>query len=550
MLHVRRHRPQAAAILALLLVLAAALVLPLEPAWGARRDDIAAADAAALAGRHAEAAAMYEQLADRRFFGLDERLALLAAGEYLAAGRLDDAERIIDMVGDRRLKDDEAILYARVRAEIALARKNPEEALAALDAAPGPLPPAVATEFADLRQRAEAMARPQAPAATASPLPPSAAAGPPPVTSMERVELLPQGSVTKVGLMLPLSGRLEPFSRAVQDGFIAAWLTEPVDFRPEVVVYDTDAGGVGAAFERALADQVQFVVGPLGKENVAALAARSDIYVPVLALNSYAGEYPPPFLYRYSLDPEEEARAVARRIAADGRQHGIALVPSGNWGQRVYEAFMTEAQASGLVITSTQFYDPGAQDFSGPLRAALGRFGGAGDRREGKPAPKRDAAAEQRDGPQFAFIAASAVTARAIKPQLRFQMSYALPVYATSDAWDPGAHGVHDMDGMVYPEMPWILYGGQGAPELWRIVQEQWAVRSRGVQRLYAFGFDAYQLMRSLRGSGRVFGYNGLTGVLDVGADGQVRRQTDFARVVNGVAEPAGFALFTPASEP
>jgi hypothetical protein len=211
---------------------------------------------------------------------------------------------------------------------------------------------------------------------------------------------------------------------------------------------------------------------------------------------------------------------------------------------------MSEAQESGLVITSTQFYDPGAQDFSGPLRAALGRFGGAGDRREGKPAPKRDAAAEQRDGPQFAFIAASAVTARAIKPQLRFQMSYALPVYATSDAWDPGAHGVHDMDGMVYPEMPWILYGGQGAPELWRIVQEQWAVRSRGVQRLYAFGFDAYQLMRSLRGSGRVFGYNGLTGVLDVGADGQVRRQTDFARVVNGVAEPAGFALFTPASEP
>ena len=39
------------------------------------------------------------------------------------------------------------------------------------------------------------------------------------------------------------------------------------------------------------------------------------------------------------------------------------------------------------------------------------------------PPPKRDPLAEARDGPQFAFIAANAATARAIKPQLRFQMT-------------------------------------------------------------------------------------------------------------------------------
>ena len=28
------------------------------------------------------------------------------------------------------------------------------------------------------------------------------------------------------------------------------------------------------------------------------------------------------------------------------------------------------------------------------------------------------------------------------------------------------------MDGLVFPEMPWLLYGGQGAPELWDAMQE------------------------------------------------------------------------------
>jgi outer membrane PBP1 activator LpoA protein len=42
-----------------------------------------------------------------------------------------------------------------------------------------------------------------------------------------------------------------------------------------------------------------------------------------------------------------------------------------------------------------------------------------------------------------------------MKPQLRFQMVYDLPVYATSDAWDPSTHGATDMDGLTFPEMPW-----------------------------------------------------------------------------------------------
>jgi hypothetical protein len=73
----------------------------------------------------------------------------------------------------------------------------------------------------------------------------------------------------------------------------------------------------------------------------------------------------------------------------------VALFPRNAWGQRLHDAFVTEAADSGLTLRAAQYYDPAAQDFSGPLRLALGRYAGAGDRDKttGKPHP-RDAAEE------------------------------------------------------------------------------------------------------------------------------------------------------------
>ena len=190
----------------------------------------------------------------------------------------------------------------------------------------------------------------------------------------------------------------------------------------------------------------------------------------------------PSFLYQFALDPEQEARAAARRIALDGFTRGVALFPSNAWGRRLSDAFANELAGTNVVLTATQLYDTYARDFSGPLRAVLGPYGGAGDRDEDNKlvSAKRDPVAEAASGPQFAFIAATAATARAMKPQLRFQMVYDLPVYATSDAWDPSTHGATDMDGLTFPEMPWLLYGGQDAPALWSTLQEQWKTTARG----------------------------------------------------------------------
>jgi len=544
MLHAPDRRPQAGFHWLALLLAMALLSLPAEQAAASRRSDIAAADADARAGRHAEAARRYESASERRFLGTDRTIALLAARENLAAGQIDDADRMARVAARRSLRGDDAVAYAEVRAGIALERKQPQAALAALNEIPDPPPADRAAAIRSLRDRAVAMIESlKSPALIIEPPPEEPAARKSP-----GLGILPTERPSHIALLLPLSGRLRLAGAAVRDGFTAAWLARPVESRPRVEIYDTAAAGAVAAFSRALSEGARFVVGPLTRSDVQAIANEPQIPVPVLALNAYEAQTPPAFLFSYSLSPEEEARAVARRIASDGLVHGIALFPQNDWGERVRAAFTEEALLSGVTLTSVQSYDPGSQDFSGPLRAALGRFGGAGDRSDNSGPPKRDATAEAEEGPQFVFLAAYPDAARAIASQLRFQMTYRPPIYATSDAWIAGAGPAEELEGMVFPEIPWVLYRGQGAPQLWDIVGDAWSEQARGRLRLYAFGYDAYLLMNELRGNVRYVAVSGLTGGLEMTESGEITRRLDFARIENGTPLPAGSSasLFTP----
>ena len=622
MLHASlRGRQVRALALAAALAIATAVLSP--PVAAAPGDDVASAESLSRSGQHLEAAGIYEEQARRLFRAWDTRLALLAAREYLAAGRDADAERMLAKV-DGRASGDDAVLLARIQAELAIVKGNGVAALAALATIPEPWPAPLASELLLLQGRADFLvgrtldgirafeergrlvgavdARTenyhllvqelQKPGvATAVPAGASdderawlelaqvlAAAGTGDESAARRSadwqarhphhpgsDLLPRSGgaaapapgaiapngqgAAAVALLLPLTGRQQSLGAAVRDGFIAAILARR-DAAPKVLVYDTVALGPTQAYQKAVADGAGIVVGPLTREDVAALAAAQPMPVPTLALNTYAGASPA-FMYEFTLDPEQEARAAARRIAADGHTRGVALFPRSPWGERLYAAFTSELQANGVTLLSAEYYEAGSRDFSGPLRAALGRYAGAGDRNDKHPLPRRDAAAEARDGPQFAFVAATAANARALVPQLRFQMTYALRVYATSDAWDPSVRSASDMDGVEYPEFPWVLHSGEGAPQLWDVLQHEWAADARGRMRLYAFGHDAAAVAESVASGRTGSPIDGLTGRLVIGGDGLVQRDLDWAEIVNGrpVAATPGAAP-PPAGEP
>ncbi len=331
----------------------------------------------------------------------------------------------------------------------------------------------------------------------------------------------------QVALLLPLSGRAAPAGSAVRDGFLAAYYDEGGPSRPRVRIYDVSERDTPSAYLQALADGSDFVVGPLTREEVTDLASVADGRAVTLALNFLPdGVQVPDRFFQYALSPEDEARLAARRIVADGRTSGVTLVPQSDWGRRVQAAFAEEFAAAGGRIVDQADYLPSTADFNELLRQLLRTTGQRGS------APRADA--------QFIFVAAQPVHGRLIRTQLRFNYASALPMYATSDIYDPAGPGNVDLDGVIFPDMPWVLDPQGPSATAQDTAARVFPGRAGQLGRLYAFGYDAFRLVGELPRlrAGSDVTLPGLTGRLEIDGQGRVRRELDWAQIVGGRLSP------------
>jgi outer membrane PBP1 activator LpoA protein len=138
-------------------------------------------------------------------------------------------------------------------------------------------------------------------------------------------------------------------------------------------------------------------------------------------------------------------------------------------------------------------------------------------------------------------VAAQSVTGRLIRTQLRFNYASRLPVYATSDIFDPGSRGSPDLEGIVFPDMPWVLDEAGPAALLRDSMAQTWPERAPARSRLYAFGYDAYTIVAELARRTTPFAtpVAGLTGRLVLDPYGRILRELDFAQLRGGHTVPA-----------
>jgi outer membrane PBP1 activator LpoA protein len=331
----------------------------------------------------------------------------------------------------------------------------------------------------------------------------------------------------QIALLLPLSGRAETVGVAVRDGFIAAYLEQSPATRPRLKIYDVAAESVGSAYTQAISEGAGFVVGPLTKEDVAAVVPLSGGRTPVLALN-FLGESmsTPRNFYQFALLPEDEARIVARRAVADGRLNGVAIVPSTEWGNRVAAAFADELSHLGGTVLDSQRFETSQVDFSSVIKQVLQVHAV-----KGEPSTHRTDAA-------FIFVAAgTAGVARQILPQLKFHYAGDVPVYSTSDSFEPDPTANSDLDGMLFPDMPWMVANDPVTAQIRDGVRAAWPARTARRDRLYAFGFDAYRLVPALRSKSPAEPSEiaGVTGKLHIDDHNRVRRDMDWSQIRNGI---------------
>ena len=339
----------------------------------------------------------------------------------------------------------------------------------------------------------------------------------------------PASFADQIALLLPLSGRSESVGIAVRDGFIAAYLQQDPATRPPLRVYDVVAESVAGAYRHAVDDGAAFVVGPLTKEDVAAVVPVRAAKTPQLALNflgdtvSAGREF-----YQFALLPEDEARGVARRLVADGKMRGIALIAQGELGTRVQKAFAEEFTQQGGTLVDGGRFDAARADFSDIIKQVLQVHAVKGE------------PSTHRSDVDFIFLEGPPSAARLLMPQLKFNYAGDVPVYATSDSFEPNASANFDLDGMLFADMPWMVSTDPSVDQIRDSVRAAWPARTPRLDRLYAFGFDAYRLVPALESNAlsRTQDLAGMTGKLSLDDHDRVRRELEWVQVKSGIPVP------------
>lgn len=367
----------------------------------------------------------------------------------------------------------------------------------------------------------------------------------------------PPWQPAQVGLLIPLQGPLASAGRAVRDGFIAAYLHRKGAAKPGLRIYDSVASPMPALHRQCLADGIELIVGPLSKENLAALRDLNP-QIPVLGLNylderqAAQGEGPENALavdgvFRRPLDfrqlglaIEDEAASIAERLRGDGIEQLLVVRNGEDWALRGSLALASDWP---FEVHLHAFED--AQAITESVGEAM-RVAGSLERRE---------ALQKLLGQKLHFLPRSRtdldavvafvnhLEAAALAPALHYHSAQRLPVYASSQsARNPSA--LEELDGFQIAEMPFQL----NANGLSKAVQQAFDLGSGDVAAFYALGIDAWRILNRWRQMAGGESVQGATGELQLGADGRIRRRLAWGEVSGGAIRPLPVAPAAPAA--
>jgi outer membrane PBP1 activator LpoA protein len=353
------------------------------------------------------------------------------------------------------------------------------------------------------------------------------------------------GRVDRIALLLPLTSDYAQAAAAVRDGFLAMQAADNNPAKPTVSIIDTgvDPANAVAAYEKAVQDGAQLIVGPLGLEAVDQVAKKAKLDVPTLLLSHATDEIDTTSktVFQFGLPPEQEATQIAERAWLDGHRQAAVLYPGSPWGRRMQAAFMNAWQRLGGIVVSEQQYLLDQSDYSDPVKRLLNitQSEARKDRLEDTIKMKLKFEARPREDIDFIFLAADARHARLIKPQLNYHRSSRIPVYASSHVFTgQGNPGLDiDLDGIQFGDMPWMLVGDGRVAELRKTLQSRWPYAHSGLDRLFALGVDAYAIIPHLNqlSSENAVRFSGVTSGLSLGRDGRLHRQLLWAQFRKGV---------------
>jgi hypothetical protein len=347
----------------------------------------------------------------------------------------------------------------------------------------------------------------------------------------------------QLALLLPLSSVYADAAKAIRDGFLSMRQIDSSPTAPKVRVYDfgdrTEL--VRAYYQRAIDDGAEMVIGPLGKNAIAALSELDTLPVPTLVLGAAEG-LPADQALGFSLSPEDEAFAVVRRAYRAGFRRAAILYPDSVWGRRMIHAATRHWKQMGGTIVAQSPYFESASDHSTTLKRLLDidhslARGNALQDTIGRETRIRFIPRRRQDLDVLLMFADPA-QARLLKPQIDFLQAHDLPVYSSSRIFSGRPDPVADLDlqAVIFGDIPWMLVntGRYANSNTFALQREPY--RQTPLDRLFALGIDAYSLVymiTRLRGNPDQ-SHHGATGVIRIDQSGRVLRDISWATFDDG----------------
>lgn len=341
----------------------------------------------------------------------------------------------------------------------------------------------------------------------------------------------------QIAVLLPLSGPLSGATKAILDGFMAAYYEQynQTADSPALRFYDTAHQDINTLYDQAITDGAQLVVGPLAKESLQDLALRPGLPVPTLALNTIDNPLGTvPNLYQFGLGIEDEAQSAAEQAWRDGHRRAMILAPDTNWGDRSVEAFVLRWRALGGEVTKDYRFTE-RNDYSKIIKQALQLDQSERRAQEVRAVVGRiEFEPRRRQDVDMIFLAAQADQARQIKPTLAFHYAADIPVYATSHVYSGKVDAKldQDMNDIKFSTLPWFFETHAAEKKTLRT----YADNNPTLQPLYAMGVDSFHLYPRLKQleAVRQANFYGHTGTLQLNEQNQFQRRQVWAEFKSG----------------
>lgn len=271
--------------------------------------------------------------------------------------------------------------------------------------------------------------------------------------------------IERLTIILPLDGSLSAAGEAVLAGAVEklyALYPDPTKRPKLTTVNSAQYASARAAYQRAMGDDPDLILGPLTKAEVSNLIDLGPLPVPTILLNQIDTDIATQQKNRmsFSLAPEDEALQIADIAFGQGCRNAIVISASGDRGNRLLKAFAPRWTGLGGKIRGSLVIEQPSE-----ANKAMGELLGSGSSDDRIRAVETafdlpvDARGRGRSDFECIFmLAPDPTTARAWRPLLVFHMSGEAPVYATSainDGVRDSRNG--DLNGVLFVEVPAML---------------------------------------------------------------------------------------------